>query len=498
MLITDSCALPRSNIRQSWGVYRMLLAVWSARGARSECPIYECEPPTHPLVRVLPTRLRGIVDGHIGGWHDLRVRCLIKLTVGVKHPSNPILGEEPPSLDVTGFRDPYLAPWPAMDLLRGESSLYGLISGGLHGGGPQSFLYSVDPSDISKWTYLHPLVKDTPPNYHPSVKWSGDFGRNWECTNFHTFRSGGYERHLLVPGSEGGHERASVTAYRRLHPGVPARTARYSNWFFGTLARRDDGEVRLGIEIAGLLDWGLLYAFNTFVHPDGRIIAWGWAIEEDLSRTLLAQKGWAGCLGVPREIFLSVKRDVSGTITSSLADVHNCEITKRDDSTFDVLTLGVRPIVELASLRKRNIPTKLVLRGDTIRLPLACEIHCVVDIKPTSEFRLHLRVDATGIRTSIVFSAANETLSVLREASTRREDINTCNEIGSHTLFVTDGVVEPLDLRVFMDLDLIEVFANERFSLTTRVYAPLAADGFVMEPGGEVRMLEIFELGVVG
>jgi len=128
-----------------------------------------------------------------------------------------------------------------------------------------------------KWTYPYPLVNDVPENYMPDAKWGGDLGRNWECTNFHTLKtSNGLERHMLFPGSEGGHERPWFTAYRQRHPPAPTRIVRYANWFFGTLSDNDSsGRVRMAIDTVGLLDWGLLYAFNSFRNRDGRVIVWG-------------------------------------------------------------------------------------------------------------------------------------------------------------------------------------------------------------------------------
>ncbi|KFA68477.1 hypothetical protein S40285_08306 [Stachybotrys chlorohalonatus IBT 40285] len=49
---------------------------------------------------------------------------------------NPVLPEEPANLDVTGFRDPYVAAWPGLDEAleaEGHPALYGVVSGG----GPQ-------------------------------------------------------------------------------------------------------------------------------------------------------------------------------------------------------------------------------------------------------------------------------------------------------------------------------------------------------------------------
>jgi hypothetical protein len=47
---------------------------------------------------------------------------------------------------------------------------------------PTSFLYSIDPKNLSEWKYIGPLA-NFGLNLRPS-RWSGDLGKNWEVTNF--------------------------------------------------------------------------------------------------------------------------------------------------------------------------------------------------------------------------------------------------------------------------------------------------------------------------
>lgn len=48
--------------------------------------------------------------------------------------------------------------------------------------------------------------------------------------------------------------------------------------------------------------------------------------------------------------------------------------------------------------------------------------------------------------------------------------INTDTEYGKHTLFRRLRGVEPLELRVIYDHGIVEIFANDRFALSTRLY----------------------------
>ena len=90
-----------------------------------------------------------------------------------------------------------------MDDAHGDASLYSLVSGGILNDGSTAFLYSWQSKDLSQWQYFGPLLT-LPKNYRPSLKWSGDFGVNLDCTNFMTLELEGYERDFIITGSEGG------------------------------------------------------------------------------------------------------------------------------------------------------------------------------------------------------------------------------------------------------------------------------------------------------
>lgn len=406
-----------------------------------------------------------------------------------------------------------------MDKLRGSGrTLYALISGGIHGHGPRTFLYAIDPTDLTKWTYLHPLIVDLPVNHVPSSKWAGDFGANWECTNFVTLHGdSGRVRELVFAGAEGGKERPWVEDYHTSHGAAARRVPRYSNWLFGRLGLKEsENEVRMSVDIAGLLDWGVFYAANSFKAADGRTVLWGWLIEEDLTDSELAKKGWTGCLGVPREIILNTEHGVVGALVTELEAIKSVEVIDdaiRPSSGSTVLTLGIRPIQEMKSLRKAVLYECLPgpLKAHRTVLPaasLTCEIQAIVHVfESTESVSLVLRHnDDQSIRTSIVFRPRDETLTVEREYSTSRDDVNTCPEVGSHTLFrlrskdATENSIEPLRLTVLLDHDVIEVFANDRFALSTRVYTAPEHTGLSLmsKGGGWVEDFRVWEMAGIG
>lgn len=435
------------------------------------------------------------------------------LTIGRKR-SVPVLAEEPAGLDVTGFRDPYVAEWVSMDRMRRTSStLYGIISGGQHGLGPRSYLYAIDPQDLTAWTYLHPLTTDLPVNHTPSPRWSGDFGTNWECSNFFTLQDGnGKAYEVFIAGSEGGKEQDWVKKHYEANPKNVRRVPRYSNWTMGQLVKQND-ETRLEIRQAGLLDCGIFYAATTFVTPDGRRVAWGWMIEEDLPDTELKKKRWTGCFGLPRQLFIQTVTNVMGGLHSDLETIGSVDAMV-SPSGFTVNTLGVRPLADLAALKDcilyDHSPSPLKdFRSCLQAAPLACAIEATLHVfDKTQSVSLIVRHSTDmKIATTVTFDCRDERLVIDRSRSTHRQDINTAPEVGSHTLYrIADnssrsGISEALKLTAFIDHDVIEVFANDRLAISTRVYTDARHAGISLGSigGGWVEKLTIWQMrGVRG
>ncbi|KAH6719020.1 glycosyl hydrolase [Leptodontidium sp. MPI-SDFR-AT-0119] len=417
---------------------------------------------------------------------------------------NPILSEEPDGVAVTGFRDPFLAPWPALDKLlnraQAQCQLYGLVSGGVVGSGPTAFLYDVHPDDLTTWKYLGPLV-DVEPRFQPSKKWSGNYGANWECTNFLTLQDASASRHFLIMGAEGDVERDHVKSYP-LPDSFPARTVRAQLWMSGDLVRKEDG-VRFQYQYGGYLDYGSYYAANSFLDPkSGRQIVHGWIPEEDIPLERAREKGWNGALAIPREVFLLTIPSVVKALHSPLSEICCVEFQSQSDSSISLHTLGVRPIFEVESWRKgchqyQQMRTPLLLpqpsgkkRNLFSTTTPSWELEATVSFRPGCEaVGFHIRHNEDlSIRTTITFSLTNETITVDRGASTISSDMNKCSESGSFTLFTTsqssdvdhevpEETQEKLHLRIFSDADVLEVFANDRFALATMVYSD-QYDGF--------------------
>jgi len=344
-----------------------------------------------------------------------------------KHPWNPIIGQRPPRLSLTGFRDPFA--W------REGEEWYLVIGSGICDVGGAALLYR--SSDLRAWEYLHPL----------HVSSVAETGKMWECPNF--FSVGG--KHLLAVSTLG-----KVVCF----------LGEYS-------------ELRFMPERQSDMDLGnCFYASNCLLDDKGRRIMWGWAPEKYDVEAKKAS-GWAGVLTLPREVFLHP-----------------------DD------TLGIRPVPELRVLRGRHWHfANLCLSGYSVevlpdvagdQLEIAAELQADGDAQCGLSVRRTLpmasRSARAGEETLIVWNVAENTLCV---------DANRSSLDPKAAKFVVGGSIGAhgaglLQLRVFLDRSIVEVFANERAVLTTRVY-PACRNSLsvaLLARGGRlrVRALDVWEM----
>ncbi|KAJ5931507.1 hypothetical protein N7516_005996 [Penicillium verrucosum] len=411
----------------------------------------------------------------------------------MKCSENPILTGEPKGLQVTGFRDPFLAEWHALDHLRGQKSMYALVSGGIEAYGPTAFLYSVPHENLSEWQYLCPLV-NVPARFQPSPKWSGNFGVNWECANFLTLGSQTTSRVCLILGAEGDVEREHIRNFESSEH-IPPRTVRSLLWMFGDL-RVENNSVRVDYTHGGYLDCGSLYAANSFFDPvSKRYIMHAWIPEEDITPSYAKRKGWNGALAIPRELFLLSIPNVTRALRSPLSEIASVEQVPNRDASLTLYTLGTRPVEEIVRLRKhcgRVCQRKQIsLPSPTAGPPHALcstffatwELEAEITIDPSCciEVGFHIRHNSDmSICTTVTFSLQKEMISVNKGRSTSDPNVRNCPEQGPFTLFyMLDSMgVEPteklenLRIRIVSDADVLEVFANDRFALATMVYSP--------------------------
>lgn len=269
-------------------------------------------------------------------------------------------------------------------------------------------------------------------------------GRMWECPFF--FPLGG--KHVLV-----------------IHP-IPMSRSIY---MVGSYENR-----RFIPETAGSVDYGVsdFYATNFVLDRKGRRVMVAW-LREARPPEAQSAAGWSGCLSLPREVYL-----------------------KPDGY------LGQRPLPELASLRKaswRVADARLSRTSMTLRSELggdALEIHLKAKGLESGEISLRLRRSPNGEEeTVITYDRWNATLTVDRQRSSLDPAVNR----GPKACPLKLGIDEALDLTVFVDRSVVEVFANGGVAITCRIY-PTRADSTGVDllwRGGttEIEELAVWQMG---
>lgn len=244
-----------------------------------------------------------------------------------------------------------------------------------------------------------------------------DTGDMWECPNF--FPAG--DRHVLLVSSIPPGSVLCMTGEYRAHRFVPEETTVL-----------DEG--------------GSFYAPQVMLDDRGRRLMWGW-LRENRGADAQVAAGWSGALSLPTE--LSMNRDG---------------------------TLRVRPVHEITSLRGahshyRDVPVRPGDGGGEIAIAgTRLELEAVFAAGGARQFGLHLFESPDGAeRTRLFFDGARQALVLDRSASSL--DPGAARDVRAAPMGLAPG--EALTLRVFLDGSVIEVFANDRVVLSSRVYPTL-------------------------
>ncbi|KAK5170227.1 putative beta-Fructufuranosidase [Saxophila tyrrhenica] len=417
-----------------------------------------------------------------------------------KLAANPTMPSEPIELDVTGWRDPFVSRWPSMARtlnLDSDKTLFGIISGGIRDLTPCTFVYAIDASDLTNWRYIGPLV-DVGLNKRLS-RWSGDLGLNWEVTNFMTLHDNSLpsmSRDFLVMGTEGCLPAERSGEDNRTVASSLPRPERGQLWMSGTLRKNSlsTAPVEMTYDFGGHLDHGCLYAANSFHDPQSqKQVVWGWIPEDDLCDDLRHRQGWSGMLSLPRELRLQTIRHVVHASASHLVDLTSFEKEQDEFGTYTLGTLGSEPLSTVQrALREADGVTTAHLTSKalyeegrfasfttndilTTRWELRCSIRLSSSCRATG-FTIGHSADFTKA-TTLTFEPAKETITINRPSFSRPELVNSSPEVAPHTLFTTRipasgrEETETLDIQVWRDNSVMEVFVNGRTAISTRLYA---------------------------
>ena len=216
-------------------------------------------------------------------------------------------------------------------------------------------------------------------------------------------------------------------------------------------------------ETSGILDHAYFYAPFTMQDARGRRLLWGW-LREGRSEEAHVAAGWAGCQAIPRELSL------------------------RDGQ------LHMAPVAELAQLRGTRMQlSDTRLTGDDQALEiqgLALDIEA--EIIPRGTVGLALACAADGSEeTRVSYNPATRMLRVNRERSSQGQELETFANEAPHEL----APGEPLQLRILLDGSVLELIANGRTSICSRIYpARLASQGLRLFGEGHCNNVSVWPM----
>lgn len=323
-----------------------------------------------------------------------------------KATQNPVITSRSTPYDLIGFRDPSV--WHE------GNRWYLIIGAGAEPVGGAILYYTSD--DLLHWDYQGPLL--TGQQLAGFDLWVGSM---WECPQLLRF---GDDAVLTF----------SVWDADQTH---------YSVYVSGTL---QDGSFTP--QYLAKLDFGdhHCYAPQSLVDADGRNVMFAWNQE---ARSVQAQldAGWSGALTLPRVLSLDTdKRLISVPLPALSALRTNSYVAPPD---------------LLASVADTPV-TLDPLHGDTLEI--------AATFMPASSGRLGLLVGCSPDgqeHTRIYYDVDKQEISIDRSQSSLDPDPDLQRTTQTGPCPVTPG--QTLNLRVFVDRSLIEVFANGR-SLSSRVY----------------------------
>jgi beta-fructofuranosidase len=185
-------------------------------------------------------------------------------------------------------------------------------------------------------------------------------------------------------------------------------------------------------EKEGVVDWGAYYAAKTMLDAEGDRILWGWITETRPEADLIAA-GWAGAMSLPRVLSLNSRNELQMEVASAAQQLRAAHTS-----------IAYNP----SSTSREKVLENLRLYDLTAELRL--EVH-----PNTEEF--DIRLESESGENFVTISCINKSDG----AELRVDNV-------SAQLSRASG--SPVQLHIFIDGSVVEVFANRTTSLTKRIY----------------------------
>ena len=352
-----------------------------------------------------------------------------------KSADNPVIPDE-------AENDPYTVFDP--DIWTAEGTYYAL-SGAQKGdrfttGEPAAYLFR--STDLVDWEYLGPFVEDgsyTVPGEDAAVPNFFELGDEHVLLCFSHHRG----PHYFVGEYDEGNHRFTPRTHGRLTHGPTTH---------------DEG--------IGGLELGTLHAPSVLDAPDGRKIAFFNVTDG------APQEGWSQLVSLPRVLGL----DDAGRLTVG------------PPSELERLRGDHRSVAG----RSITADSEVVVEADAGR---TVEVSATIAPGDASQVGLSvLRSDDGTEHTDVSYYERADGLELDTTESTTRSDVPSRPPEQAPLEL---GAEEPLELRVFVDRSVVEVFANGRQSLTARVYPDTDSTGislFARRTDAELLSMDVWEM----
>ncbi|KAF2155439.1 glycoside hydrolase family 32 protein [Myriangium duriaei CBS 260.36] len=397
-----------------------------------------------------------------------------------KHEKNPIIINPPGGWNITGFRDFFVEPMPFMDSILGQTEphYYATFGSGIRGVGPRMPLYSAPASDLTNWTFLGALWEPHLNETLGTFFTTGTSGSNFEMTG-------------IFPLVD---DRGDVHYYANLGVEWLSEATQKGNYlsmyYEGVLSRRSNGSAEFKPISGGKADHGFVYPFASFNDTKvKRRLLIGLARDDSVTSTpkgafSLFQQGYQNCFALIREVFVQTIRGIVNH-DGLLGEVGPYTLTPETDGTFTARTLGYKPAMDVITGLRKGAREAVFTAGEfrqsrplVSKGSLHSEFSAIIT-NPTGPCGFRIAVSPDGREyTTVSFNPHNNTVVVDRTYSSLISEFNSSPVEGYFRAFYikkSDGSVamEPIKWRIFLDGSLLEIFINDRFSLTTRIYPSL-------------------------
>lgn len=297
-------------------------------------------------------------------------------------------------------------------------------------------LYLFSSEDLSHWKYMHRF-------YESDRKWT-EPGEDNMCPSF-----------LPLPSSSDGGPASDKHLLLFISHNLGCQ------YYIG-----DYREERFFPEKHGRMTWvdNSYFAPEALIDGQGRQIMWSW-IFDDRPGDLKAESGWTGIYGLPRSLWLNPDGE-----------------------------LGISPVKELQRLRmyEKSLSGLEIKDGNQIILDSLgtglMEMDLVVETSDIKSFVIDVCVSVDGReKTSIIYNSVNNKL----EIDTSESSIEYGKKVVESAPFqLKKG--ENLELKIFIDRSIVEVFANERQAIARSIYPTLGGNGIrITATGGNGKIISL-------